>query len=385
MANSGLSRGFCLIIVSLNLVACGGVYKLGDAEKETDVAVAEPDTSNTAPRGNARPGDPCDVEADCDDGDACTTMQCIASRCADPIVEVCPEGFTCNVLGGCVIEEKSCSGVDDQDPCTVDDCDSVTGDPVHTVVSCEQDDDLTTLESCVPSADNRTPVCISKSACKDILDEDPCTKDICNVKDAANPFVEHIPLDCGDNQVCDSGTCRFNCDEHADCEDLVDGQPNTCTIDSCDLKTGTCRHDSVECEDGDPTTIGVCIQGEPPATQCEHLPTACTGGCESDDPCVISFCAVVKGEPACVKVDISADICDEGSTCVQGECKPLICASSMDCSDGIACNGEEVCELATDGFGFCTQGITSCEENEVCDTISDKCVLKAKCESPSKD
>jgi hypothetical protein len=55
--------------------------------------------------------------------------------------------------------------------------------------------------------------------------------------------------------------------------------------------------------------------------------------------------------------------------CVEGQC--VECTASEDCDDGIYCNGEESCNLDNN---TCLPGVSTCDEDEVCNTEDDVCV-----------
>ncbi len=96
------------------------------------------------------PPPPCQVNGDCNDGNACTTDTCNSGTCVyTPITcndnSACTTD-TCNPATGCVYTAISC---DDGDGCTTDGCVAATG-CTHTPVDCN-DNDPCTADSCQPA------------------------------------------------------------------------------------------------------------------------------------------------------------------------------------------------------------------------------------------
>jgi len=96
------------------------------------------------------------------------------------------------------------------------------------------------------------------------------------------------------------------------CDDL-----NPCTLDSCDMFTGTCRHDPLDCDDQNPCTTDFCNLISPTQGGCSHsdLPagTACNDSnpCTADDVCSFS----VGPESLCVgQIQPSGTECDDGDS-----------------------------------------------------------------------
>lgn len=70
----------------------------------------------------------CASNAECDDGNVCTTDECIAGACSN-VAMTCDDGDactddTCDPTAGCTSAPTSC---DDANACTVDSCDPMTG------------------------------------------------------------------------------------------------------------------------------------------------------------------------------------------------------------------------------------------------------------------
>jgi hypothetical protein len=175
----------------------------------------------------------CTVDADCDDGDACTS-----ERCADPSMGTCASRTVFCTDG------NACNGFES--------CDSLLG--------------------CVPGA----PL--------DCDDGDACTEDLCFPQfgcwhrpflllECVGPGIRDCDdLDACTVDACDPGSgCVF---PPADCDD-----GNACTLDTCDDELG-CLH-SGGCDDGDPCTADVCTR----EGTCEHFE-----GCGICAPVPLSGC-----------------------------------------------------------------------------------------------
>jgi hypothetical protein len=116
----------------------------------------------------------CTGDADCDDGDACTTDTCTAGVCANAPMD-CSDGDACTtdscVYGACVHGSMDC---DDDNVCTVDSCDPSLGCTyVDQTGSCDDGDACTLDDACVSG------VCTGDldPACACGAKKDPCSSD----------------------------------------------------------------------------------------------------------------------------------------------------------------------------------------------------------------
>jgi V8-like Glu-specific endopeptidase len=166
----------------------------------------------------------CTVNADCADGDSCTTDTCDAGTCYNTPID-CSDGDACTAdtcSGGlCSNDPISC---DDGDACTVDSCDSATGcinDPidcndanactidscsggscVYDPVSCD-DGDACTIDSCDVSVG-----CVyDEPACQD---GDGCCPSACDGTNDSDCVTSCLPVDsaCTSDADCCSNKCR---------------------------------------------------------------------------------------------------------------------------------------------------------------------------------
>jgi hypothetical protein len=265
-----------------------------------------------------------------DDGNPCTADACDAkggvSHTPLPVGTSCDDGDVCNGVSTCAAGAVCKAGavpvVDDQNPCTVDQCTPVTGIthvPVGAGTSCADAD-----------ACNGSEVCSGVGVCEPgmppvVDDQNVCTVDSCDAN--AGVIHEPVPLGtpCGDADACNGVEI---CDGRGLC---VPGPPtvvddaNPCTVDGCDPVYGI-QHVPVEagtsCDDGDACDgeercdgSGLCQPGEPPVL-------------DDENRCTLDRCDPESG--------VSHDPAPEGTAC----------------GDGDPCNGEELC----DGAGTCGSG-----------------------------
>ncbi len=261
----------------------------------------------------------CSAEPDQNCNAACTND----AQCATH--EKCTIGKC--VSGQCQLSAKLC---EDGNPCTIAYCSAATG-------------------QCVSQAD---PSCQSNG----------CTTNAQGVVagcPASNPCVTYA---CAQN----------NCVTLAEvCNDL-----NPCTVDACDVATGTCTYTAIpncagcavdkDCEDFSPCTVDRCTTA---TGQCEHAYLAncevCTVAtslyiCNDFDDCTLDLCGsdglcahIPSGTEECAVDFCSTDVdCVSGSTCAVGRCDSVtgICAfSPVYCRDGSACT--------KDGYDVCVEGV----------------------------
>ncbi len=143
--------------------------------------------------------EPCDTDADCEDGDACSSDACVDGLCANES-DICDDGLACT--GG--------------------ECNPLTG-------QCQ----LFECPAC------QCPTCQADADCDD---SNLCTTDVCLVPVPGEPGVcRHLPVPCNDGNPCTKDMCLnkqgcfhvdnpdcTGCHNDADCDDSI-----PCTTDSC--------------------------------------------------------------------------------------------------------------------------------------------------------
>ncbi len=319
---------FAACMVALVAVACGGGSNTPSIDVFSPADFLSGDPGSDIP--SVDPGSPDAREvpqADVPD----VTPQDVPDALPPPDgAEVGPDDQP-EVDAGC----RSAADCSDEDPCSLDQCDVLTGVCSHK-----------------PIADCRA--CGSDAACDD---GNACTLDkcldpgICQSTCACTATCAN-DADCFTGDLCRPATCETTkglpgrCSETAcvptpvECDDQDD-----CTIDSCDSSTGACSHAKIggcgscasdtECDDGNPCTID----------NCSPVLSVCTHGanpCDDLDDCTEDSCNPSFG-------------CQHVQSCVR-------CATDADCADGNACT-VDVCDVAT---GRCTFGPTPCDDGLAC-------------------
>ncbi len=273
----------------------------------------------------------------CDDGNVCTDDQCSGEAgCLHvPNSAACDDLNACTTGDGCAAGKCIFSGsleCDDDNPCTTDSCNPATG-CTFTMNSapCDDGDLCTTGDHCQVGA------CIGAGmlVCNDGND---CTDDLCEAEVGCQfvPNADSCALGskCTVDDYCQGGVCHPG-------EPVVCDDENPCTVDLCKPASGCASTPtSGPCEDGDMCTIsdlclnGGCQPGEPRNCNDGNL---CTD--DSCDPQV--GCLHAPNQAPCD----DGDPCTQTDTCGGGGC---VGGNPLSCSDGIFCNGAEVCKS---GFG----------------------------------
>lgn len=270
-------------------------------------------------------GPQCTENFDCDDGDICNGLEtCIDNSCQSGAPLTC----------------------DDQNVCTDDNCDPISGcvftpntDP------CDDGNTCTTDDVCVQGICLGAPMNCSQYNISAVgtCDFDPDNNIF--TWDFRNPFnsicIDPIGCTTGDETIthtCSVNDCQATCDAQNPC-------PDTICNDGCqgndyynyDNVANTCQGDCT-CTDNS------C--GEPIIT---YNASACTA-CQTNEDCN----------------DLDEDYC-EGTIIMhdEGICVDFICIAEpipgIDCDDGLYCNGQEGCSNA-----ICTPGTdVDCSDNDI--------------------
>ncbi len=238
------------------------------AQTDADATDSAMDASVTPDTPSVDVPSPC-AGVVCDDDNECTEDECVGGECVfSPLEgETCLGGEQCATAGVCQAD-GSCLGAvalncDDSNPCTTDSCDPKTAQCTHVPIPngqpCGDGNACTQGDSCVEG------VCMAGDAA-DCDDENGCTSDDCD-----SVTGECVYGDIADNEACEDGdpcTAKDSCNQGScaggvavDCDD-----DNVCTDDSCDAQVG-CQNDpnDLPCSDesvctvGDQCTDGSCI------------------------------------------------------------------------------------------------------------------------------
>ena len=237
----------------------------------------------------------------CGPGGVCVETGCVAGQCQTKTVP------------GCCTDDAQC---DDGQVCTSDGCDAVTGACVtapiagccQTNAGCD-DGQLCTTDICdvETGACGYTPkpgCCSSDADCEDGL---PCTTNTCNTATGACSTTV-LPDCCQTDEAC------------------IDNDP--CTADLCISETGECGFVMLpgccttddDCQDTDACTENVCL-----GNQCATgvVPDCCTSDaqCDDGDPCTFDLCSVSSqcDHPPKPPIAGAAEICGDG---IDNDCDP---------------------------------------------------------------
>jgi hypothetical protein len=327
----------------------------------------------------------------CDDNTCVSRPSLIEGGPAITCGDKCNIGY-CDLYGYCITTINQ--NIDDNNICTNDLCDPVTGIITHVPVA-----NGTTCDS-NPCGD--TSVCIAGScvlkysACIDLNgDIGPCDRWVCNhetglcesiptFKDGDAPIPCDLDIKCSTGLCLSSGGCGLtpiNIDDN-----------NPCTDDLCDYTTGAITHKAKICPGGacynsscnrqsgecDPfffpseTPCG-------PSTPCQVYVCNGNGGCNQvtaldytaclpENKCNLGYC----GSGACIDTGVSELPIDDGIECTVDSCNPItgnithIPQGDVSCGDGNVICGQGICSSVGDCILTPIEAGTTCDINDQC-------------------
>ena len=250
---------------------------------ETSDCVANSTSGAFIDQLSVKPG--CTADAQCDDGNGCTTDSCdndtgfcvfagdASAPCDDG--DGCTLDDTCTGGGSCAGDDKSC---DDDNDCTIDACDPATG-------ACTYE----------PEADGEA--CTDGESC---TEGDACLAGVCEPG-----AVKADGAPCNDGNICT--------------------QADSCTAGVCEPGPPDL---GASCNDADPCTDNdVCI-----GASCGG---STVGVCDDGDPCTFDSCAAVSA----LSADCSHDPAPDGTSCDDG----VLCTANEVCTAGV-CEGVNKCD-----------------------------------------
>jgi Cys-rich repeat protein len=260
----------------------------------------------------------CLSDANCDDGNACTSDRCADGLCANTTEQagtLCPGGV----------------------------CDGAPSDPE--CVECVAD-----AQCPGGRCDTATNTCVECLGAADCNDGNACTRDVCAAGLCANPS-ELAGTECPGG-VCDVSQAPV-------CVECInDGQ---CPGGRCDVEANVCVEclSGADCADGNACTDDLCVDGlcgnpsRPAESSCEG--GVCDGAFE-DPRCVE---CVTDGQCPGERCDVNANVCVQ-------------CVTNADCDDGNACTADSCVD------GVC--GNTSLERGTMCpEGVCDGAETAPKC------
>lgn len=299
----------------------------------------------------------CVSDADCDDGNICTTNRCDHAN-GDPAT-------------GCVTALNSapcndgvfCNGAD---RCSAGTCSRHEGDPCPGI---NGDRDCT--QSCDESADDCTAADPDGSPCDDA---DACTlEEICNQGVCGGGTTRQ----CNDNESCTTDSCDSSaadansitgCVHRPNSDSCDDG--NACTTgDTC--SGGTCTATAqLDCDDGNPCTDDTCR----PASGCVYADNIAP--CDDGNPCTNAERCT---EGSCRA--LGTESCPEGTTCDEttaGNC--VACVNVLQTDSTVTCSLNRKCSvpirLETNGITDVTGLVATQSSAEIgFSCLHNECVL----------
>ncbi|MFQ5413748.1 MAG: hypothetical protein ACE5E6_04740 [Phycisphaerae bacterium] len=296
----------------------------------------------------------CTTNPECDDGNACTTDQCVSGTCTNTPVTAgttcgsgptaCSAQDTCNATGQCLPNDMpdgtSCPG--DGNACTADVCGSGIcthpNEPPGTFcgagpTDCSAQDTCDAVGQCQPNdlPDGPAP----PGLCDDGND---CTQNTCLAGACNHPF-EPVDTPCGAGPTPCSG--QDTCDAAGQC------QPH-------DLPDGTPCPDGLFCNGDELCAAGVCAAGTPPCPPpvCDENGDVCTGcqipgDCDDLNECTTDSCD--QQTQNCINTPNDGAPCDAGGgpdsgTCdATGTCVTNGCVANTDCGPGGLFDDQDAC------------------------------------------
>jgi formylglycine-generating enzyme required for sulfatase activity len=297
--------------------------------------------------------DGCDgVCGDCDDDNLCTDDSCDADTgdCVfAPNLSGCDDGDLCTVDDVCQDEGK-CDGVPVDcfsldAPCMYPVCNPLTGDcgiPVKDGIACGDDNSCNGVDSCLGGECVTGPVV----ECPD--DGNPCTVDECDQVTGTCHAPLSDGMDCDDGDLCNG---VMTCVEGV-CMDsgavIICPAPDKCHEPGiCEPATGVCsnppKDDGEGCDDGDACTdfdqclSGLCTPAGPnpcddgsdctdtscdPGVGCLYSPVEDGTPCGDEDGWVCEVGICLQLTPPCLHPPVAED-CDNGWCIVPAGCRVL--------------------------------------------------------------
>ena len=306
-------------------------------------------------------------EVICDDQNPCTQNSCnkVTGCFFQDLDKIpCDDGDVCTKTDQC--QKGKCLGItnqcDDNNSCTSDSCNDQTGECVNTPLDTKPCDDG---NACTEGDQCTKDKCVSGKY-PNCSDGNVCTLDVCDkaIGCFSKPHTSTVKCDDGDKctqtDLCKGSKCvpgqKTNCNDN-----------DVCTIDSCDTQTGSCINKAVtngdqfctdnnECTTNDKCVIGKCVGKQ----------VECTDG----NPCTDSTCDKKKG---CITKVLDKSSCNDGNPCTTNDlCKGKDCIGvPKKCNDFNACT-LDICDSATGGCTTKYNDSQPCNDGSSCTKV-DKC------------
>jgi len=323
---------------------------------------------------------------DCDDGKVCTINDtCANGQCKPGAIDPCTDDNSCSI--DTCIAGTGCTHVLAGDGVGCDDLNGCTGpdvcakgvcvsQPVANGTGCD-DGQVCTIDVCVDGK------CTSKDADNgtDCAPGKPCHVGLCV---SAKCVAQMMPngTDCDDDETCtNSSQCVDGVCEGTPDPDKIDklcDDGNKCTEVGTCSKAGACVAQAIDCDDSKVCTTDSC---DPKTGNCKHVGNP-GGSCDDAIACTAND--TCNSANLCVGQTIEeGGACDNGkpcyiSTCIGGKCEGKI-DTELDgktCDDNDKCTNNDVCVNGT-----CESGVLGCDDLDPCtfDACLGATTLAAEC------
>lgn len=341
--------------------------------------------SSTGGKGGSQTGKPCTSDALCADGNDCTSDACIAGFCSNtpllPGSECDDDDDRCNGYGACegtLCKPKAGTApkMDDGDLCTDPVCDPKTGNVVHVAKVKATDDTKCTKTTCNPKTGAKEVTFLVED------DNDACTVDECDL--AAGTV--HTPIQVGDGDPCTIDSCdKVTGVKHVTiggCEGCTTKDPGVDAPECAD--TDPCTYErcvNLKCEIN---LRQAGFQIDDDKNVCNGIDTCdAQGNRKKGTPLVVDdndLCTKDQCEPSGKITHVAIDF-DDKNQCTVDSCDPATGAQyqGVNADDGNACTTNDRCDPAdpTNG-GLKSDPIAGCSP---CKTTPDCGGLKAVCKA----
>ncbi len=232
--------------------------------------------------------------------------------------------------------------IDDGNACTADGCNSITG--IFNTQIITDDGNACTTDGCLTlTGVFHTPAITD--------DGDICTLDVCNT---SNGIVSHPPVITDDGNACTIDGCNSSTGGIFH-NLLVTDDGNACTTDACNTSTGVVSHIDGNTNDGNACTTDACNTSTGVVT---HTDVITTDG----NACTTDACNTSTG--VITHLDVNAN---DGNACTTDACNTstgVITHLDVNTNDGNACT-TDACNTST---GVITHTDVSTTDGNACTT-----------------
>ena len=295
----------------------------------------------------------CNATADCS-LQTCQQVHCVRGTCryiAEPAGFSCADNDVCNghevCTGNGVCVSLGPLICDDNNPCTDDSCNPLSG--------------------CAYTP-NTTNACSDNKVCT--------VNDVCHVDGTCAGEAILCPVD----TTCLDSQCR-DINGVATCVALPINEGSSCTTNDGCKHSGVCNAQGVCVEQSVQCPIpSECVQSYFCAnSSCHMVPVSYGTPCDASNLCKNSIC---DGSGSCIQISnaincTTSNPCEVESVCVAstGECVPVYAADGTDCDDADLCTASSFCragQCSGSNQELCLSP-DSCHGQGICDPLTGTC------------